>query len=174
MACELKEEFSLEKALKIGMLPLVWESEEPQDLLFSYASVYIDEEIQAEALVRNVGQFSRFLHVMSFSHAQVLNITNIAREAFAKRHAVDNFIEILEDLLLCRRLSVFTKRAKRELTQHPKFYFFDVGVFRAIRKMGPGDSSHDINGQALEGLLFQYLQAWINYSSSHLQKESPL
>ncbi len=164
MASELGGQFSLEKALKIGMLPLVWEAEEPDEVLSTYASVYIDEEVQAEALVRNVGQFARFLHVMSFSHGQILNVNNIARESSVKRHTVDNFIGILEDLLLSVRLNVFTHRAQRELSQHPKFYFFDVGVFRALRKMGPRDSSQEIDGSALEGLVFQHLRSWIHYS----------
>lgn len=167
MAAELGERFSLEKALKIGMLPLVWESEEPTEVLSTYTSVYIDEEVQAEALVRNIGQFGRFLHVMSFSHGQILNITNIARESSVKRHTVDNFITIVEDLLLSSQLQVFSYRAQRELSQHPKFYFFDVGVFRAIRKMGPGDSHEEIDGSALEGLVFQHLRAWLRYTKGH-------
>ena len=164
MAIELGGQFTLEKALRIGMLPLVWEAEEPEELLSTYASVYIDEEVQMEALVRSVGQFTRFLHVMSFSHAQILNVNNIARESSVKRHTVDNFICILEDLLLSIRLDIFTHRAQRELSQHPKFYFFDVGIFRALRKMGPGDSSSEIDGPALEGLVFQHLRAWTHYT----------
>lgn len=164
MAAELGNRFSLEKALKIGMLPLVWETDEPEEVLSTYTSVYIDEEVQAEALVRNVGQFARFIHVMSFSHGQILNMTNIARESSVKRHTVDNFISILEDLLLSVRLDVFTHRAQRELSQHPKFYFFDTGIFRAIRKMGPSDTNDELEGPALEGLVFQHLRAWIHYS----------
>jgi predicted AAA+ superfamily ATPase len=164
MATELGEQFTIEKALKIGMLPLVWEAEEPEEVLSTYASVYIDEEIQAEALVRNVGQFTRFLHVMSFSHAQILNVNNIARESSVKRHTVDNFIGILEDLLLSVRLDVFSHRSQRETSQHPKFYFFDVGIFRALRKIGPGDSLHELDGTALEGLVFQHLRAWKHYT----------
>lgn len=164
MAKELGDTFSLEKGLKIGMLPLVWESDAPEEVLSTYTSVYIDEEIQAEALVRNLGQFARFIHVISFSHGQILNVNNIARESSVKRHTVDNFIEILEDLLLSKKLPVFTYRAQRELSQHPKFYFFDAGIFRAIRKMGPGDSITDIEGPALEGLVFQHLRSWIHYT----------
>jgi predicted AAA+ superfamily ATPase len=164
MAAELGEQFNLEKALKVGMLPLVWESDEPEEVLSTYASVYIDEEVQAEALVRSVGQFARFLHVMSFSHAQILNVNNIARESSVKRHTVDNFIEILEDLLLSVRLDVFSHRAQRELSQHPKFYFFDAGIFRALRRMGPGDSIQEMEGPALEGLVLQHLRAWSHYT----------
>jgi uncharacterized protein len=164
MAKEIEDRFSLEKALNIGMLPLVWEAEDPEELFASYASVYIDEEVQAEALVRNIGQFARFLHVISFSHGQILNVNNIARESSVKRHTVDNFIGILEDLLLSKRIDVFTHRAQRELSHHPKFYFFDAGIFRALRKMGPGDSHEEVDGSALEGLVFQHLRSWIHYT----------
>lgn len=164
MASELGDAFTLEKALKIGMLPLAWHSEEPEEMLSTYASVYIDEEVQAEALIRNIGQFTRFLHVMSFSHAQVMNVNNIARKCSVKRHTVDNFIGILEDLLLSLKIDVFTHRGQRELAQHPKFYFFDAGIFRALRKMGPGDSYHETDGAALEGLVFQHLRAWMHYT----------
>jgi predicted AAA+ superfamily ATPase len=162
IASELGERFSLETALKKGMLPLVWDADEPEETLATYASVYIDEEVQAEALVRNIGQFTRFLHVISFSHGQILNINNIARESSVKRPTVDNFISILEDLLLSVRLEVFSYRAQRELSQHPKFYFFDTGIFRTLRKMGPGDLHQEIDGSALEGLVFQHLRTWVH------------
>jgi predicted AAA+ superfamily ATPase len=165
MASELGEAFSLDKALHIGMLPLVWQSPEPDMVLASYASVYIDEEVQAEALLRNVGQFTRFLHVISFSHGQLLNCTHIARECSVKRHTVEQFLSILEDLLLVSRLEVFTYKAQRTLSQHPKIYLFDAGVFRALRKMGPGDLEAERMGPALEGLVFQHLRAWIHGSS---------
>ena len=65
----------------------------------------------------------------------------------------------MEDLLLGFRLPVFTKRAKREPSVHPKFYFFDAGVFRSLRPRGPLDSAVEIDGHALEGLVAQHLRA---------------
>ncbi|MFU8847435.1 MAG: DUF4143 domain-containing protein [Opitutales bacterium] len=71
---------------------------------------------------------------------------------------------MLEDLLLGYRLEVFTKRAQRELAAHPKFYYFDTGVFRANRPKGPLDAPEEIDGAALEGLVAQHLRVWCDYS----------
>ena len=81
-----------------------------------------------------------------------------------ERKVVSSYIEILEDLLLAFRLQVFTKRAKRATSIHPKFYLFDVGVFRSLRPSGPLDQPSEIEGSALEGLVAQHLRAWIAYS----------
>lgn len=79
MAAELGEQFDLTKAIRIGMLPLVWSSEDPDKTLAAYSGLYLREEVQQEGLVRNVGGFARFLEAMSFSHAAVLNLSNVAR-----------------------------------------------------------------------------------------------
>jgi predicted AAA+ superfamily ATPase len=77
---------------------------------------------------------------------------------------VEGYVNILEDILLGWRLPVFTKRAKRQVSLHPKFYLFDAGVFRSLRPQGPLDRPEEIDGQALEGLVGQHLKAWIAYS----------
>jgi len=75
----------------------------------------------------------------------------------------EGYISILEDLLLASRVPVFKRRAKRAVTGHPKFYYFDTGVFRSLRPKGPLDRLEEINGAALEGLIFQHLKAWSDY-----------
>ncbi len=164
MAAELKEDFNFERALLRGMLPLLIHSEDPRSVLEGYISLYLKEEIQAEGLVRNLEQFSRFLDVISFSHGSILNTTNIARESEIKRSTVNNYIDILEELLLAYRIPVFEKRAARLLTSHPKFYLFDSGVFQILRPKGPLDKPQEIDGAALEGLVAQHLTAWCDYS----------
>lgn len=163
-AAELGTRFKLGTALRQGMLPVVWAADDPISVLEAYNALYLHEEVQMEGLVRNVGAFARFLQAMSFSHAAVLNLTNVSREAQVSRKTVEGYLEILEDLLLGFRLEVFTKRAKRELAAHPKFYFFDTGVFRANRPAGPLDSTTELDGAALEGLIAQHLRAWCDYS----------
>jgi len=165
MASELTSSFSLDKALQIGMLPLVLYSKDPIETIQSYAAIYVREEVQMESLVRNVGSFSRFLESVSFSHASILNISDIARDCQVGRKTVEGYISILEDLLLSFKISIFKKRAKRILSAHPKFYFFDAGVFRSVRPEGPLDSPHEIDGAALEGLIIQHLRAWNAYQS---------
>lgn len=163
MAAEWPD-FELETSLQIGLLPLVADSDAPRDVLRAYAALYLEQEVKAEGLVRNIGQFARFLEAASFSHGAVLNVSNVAREAQANRSTVVGFVEILEDLLLSYRLEVFTRKAKRETAAHPKFYFFDTGVFRSLRPHGPLDRPQEIDGAALEGLVAQHLRSWVAYT----------
>jgi uncharacterized protein len=165
MAAELGNRFELETALQQGMLPLVWSADDPQAILDAYSGLYLREEVQMEGLVRNVGSFGRFLEAMSFAHAAVLNLAAVSRECQVSRKTAEGYLEILEDLLLGFRLDVFTKRAKRAVAAHPKFYFFDAGVFRTNRPVGPLDSSAELDGAALEGLVAQHLRAWCDYSA---------
>lgn len=163
MAAELPD-FELDQALSLGMVPLVRGAPDPEDTLRAYVNLYLEEEVKVEGWVRNVGDFARFLEALSFSHGSVLNVSNVARECQVNRKTVDGYLEVLEDLLLGFRLPVFTRRAKRETTSHPKFYFFDTGVFRSLRPRGPVDRPEEIDGAALEGLVAQHLRAWIAYS----------
>lgn len=165
MAAELGERFKLDQALKQGLLPVVLGASDPDAVLQAYNSLYLREEVQMEGLVRNTGSFARFLEAMSFSHGAVLNLSNVSRECQVKRKTVEGYVEIFEDLLLGFRLPVFTRKAKRELAAHPKFYYFDAGVFRANRPAGPLDAPEEIDGGALEGLVAQHLRAWCDYSA---------
>ena len=167
IAAELGDQFSLERALRLGMLPIVLGSNTPEETLRAYNGLYLREEVQMEGLVRNIGGFSRFLEAVSFSQGAVLNRASVARDAQVKSKTVDAYLEILEDLLLAFRIPVFTRRAKRELAAHPKFFFFDTGVFRANRPTGPLDTPSEIDGAALEGLVAQHLRAWCDYSDGN-------
>lgn len=163
---ELGSDFDLQKSLKVGLLPMVWQSKDSWEKVLNYVGIYLREEVIAEGLVRQVGDFARFLEVCSFSHGNILNVNEIAREAQVKRTTVDNYLQILEDLLISFRLPVFTRRAKRSLVSHSKFYYFDVGIFRSLRPKGPMDKEAELEGPALEGLVGQHLRAWVQ-----LQKE---
>ena len=167
MASELGADFSMEKALRFGLVPLVYASTEPQVTLDGYISLYLREEVMAEGLVRNIGNFSRFLEVISFSHGSILNISEVSRECQVSRKTVEGYVSILEDMLLAARLPVFSRRAKRHLVKQAKFYYFDAGVFRSVRPKGPLDSPQEIDGLTLEGLVFQHLKAWCDYTGAH-------
>ncbi|MBW2741010.1 MAG: DUF4143 domain-containing protein [Deltaproteobacteria bacterium] len=166
MAAELGGLFSLPEALTTGLVPLVIDSPDKKESLSAYTGLYIREEVQLEGLVRNIGSFNRFLESISFSHGSVLNISDVARDCQVKRKTVEGYIAILEDLMLAFMVPVFSKRAKRRLSAHPKIFFFDAGVFRVLRPAGPLDSPSEIAGAALEGLVFQHLRAWISYRGS--------
>ena len=163
MAAELPD-FDFEQALTFGLLPLVVAAAEPRKVLDAYVHLYLDEEIRLEGWARNVGDFARFLEAVSFSHATVLNVTEVARECEVQRKTVAGYVEVLEDLLLAFRVPVFTRRARRKTSAHPKLYLFDAGVFRTLRPRGPLDRREEIDGAAFEGLVAQHLRAWIAYS----------
>jgi len=169
MAAELGAAFDLRRALEIGLVPLVWSAPEPAATLRAYASLYLREEVQAEALVRDLGAFARFLEAISFSHGSLLNLAEVARECQVQRKTVEGYLDILEDLLLSFRVPIFTRRAKRHLAAHDKFFYFDAGVYRSIRPAGPLDRPEEIEGMALEGLVAQHLRAWVSYRNAAAQ-----
>lgn len=166
MAAEMGDDFNLEESLRLGMIPLVRypRGNTSEEVLGTYLDVYLQEEIVNEGLIRKLDDFARFLETASFSHASVLSMSDISREAEVKRSTVDGYFAILESLMIASRLPVFTKRAKRQLVGHDKFYFFDVGVYRTLRPKGPLDRPEEIEGAAVEGLVHQHLKAWLDYS----------
>lgn len=161
-AAELGDDFDFMKCLQYGLLPSIHDPSktvQPETYLQSYVQTYLTEEVKQEGLTRKLSAFSRFLETASFSQGQLLNISEVARECQIKRKLAENYFEILEDLLIAVRIPIFSKRAKRRLTQHPKFFFFDTGVFRSLRPTGPLDSAAEIDGPALETLVLQHLRA---------------
>ena len=162
-ALELGKDFDLQRTLRYGCLPLACTSKDPNDYLKSYAATYLREEVQQEGFARNIGAFGRFLEVASFSQGGVLNMAAVARECAVSAKVVEDYFSILEDLFIAVRLPVFSKRAKRRLVAHPKFYYFDPGVFQAIRPRGPLDAPEQIHGPALETLFLQQARALNDY-----------
>ncbi|MBI2602907.1 MAG: ATP-binding protein [Deltaproteobacteria bacterium] len=166
LPCEISEQFSLEEALEFGLVPLIWFSSNRRETLNAYLGVYLKEEVQNEGLVRRLDSFSRFLTAVSFSQASLLNLAEVSRECEVERKTIAGFVEVLEDLLLAEQVPVFSKKSKRKLIKHSKFYFFDVGVYRSIRPTGPLDRPEEIHGAATETLVFQCLHAYLAYRST--------
>ena len=160
---EMPNDFDMQHVLQFGLLPASIHHADPKRYLESYVQTYLREEVMQEGLTRNIGAFSRFLEVASFSQAQILNMSEIARELSLNRLTVTQYFEILEDLLLATRISAFTKRAKRKVIAHQKFYFFDVGVYKTLRPMGPLDTPEEADGAGLETLFLQSLSAVNDY-----------
>ncbi|MDP3732033.1 MAG: ATP-binding protein [Candidatus Omnitrophota bacterium] len=158
-AIELGEDFDLNHSLTYGQLPCVYIERDPKAYLESYVKTYLEEEVQQEGFTRNLGAFSRFLEAASFSQGSILNISSLARDCSIERKVVENYFTILEDLLIAYRVPVFAKRAKRRLVSHPKFYFFDVGLYRTLRPTGPLDMPEEVGGHAFETLFLQELNA---------------
>lgn len=159
---ELGDSFSLDDALLWGLLPIVWSSEDKRETLLAYAQLYLKEEIQAEALVRNLPGFARFLPVAALFHAQTINVSNVAREAGVARTTVNGYLDILEETLLCFRLPAFEAKLRVRERKLPKLYWADPGMVRAMnRSFGPPHPEE--RGSLFEGLVAQTLRAYRDY-----------
>lgn len=134
---ELGAAFDLQRALQFGTLPGVYYAEDDisrSELLRSYVETYMREEIEVEAQVRNLGAFLRFQALVGSENGAQVNFLNIAREISISRDVVRGYYQILEDTLLGFFLMPFAKSVRTKLAKHPKFYFFDCGVVRALQK----------------------------------------
>ncbi len=134
---ELADKFSLDKALNLGTLPSVYladSEQEAQRTLRAYVETYLKEEIEAEALTRNLGSFLRFLTLAADNNGNIINYSTIARECGVSYQTVKEYFKILEDTLLGFFLLPYARSTRKRLIKHPKFYFFDTGVLRALKK----------------------------------------
>jgi predicted AAA+ superfamily ATPase len=166
---ELGASFTLEKALRFGMLPVIVGRPDPEERLQASVDLSVREEVLQEGVSRNLDAFSRFLEAASLSQGDILNASGIARECQVGRKSVENYLSVLDELMLAYSVPVFSRRAKRELTTHPKFYIFDAGVYRTIRPAGPLDRGEEIEGVALESLVGQVLRAWMAAKRSNAE-----
>lgn len=156
---ELGAAFDLESTLQFGSIPLVVASEDRAATLAAYVQLYIREEIRGEALVRNLPGFVRFLPIAALAHGQVVNVAGIARDSGAARTTVQGYLEILEDTLLAWRLAAFETRLRVRERKHPKLYWLDPGLVRAVKKQGGAVSSEEA-GSLFEGWIHTLLRAY--------------
>ncbi len=167
-ATEIPGESVIADQLRFGGLPLVCGEKSTSgkiDLLEAYFETYLAQEIRAEALVRSLEGFTRFLEVAALANGQVTNVASLARDAAVARPTVQGYFEVLTDTLLADWLPAWRPRAKVKETAHPKFYLFDCGVARALarRLREPLDAAE--RGVLLETLVFHELRAQIAYSA---------
>ena len=155
---ELGDDFHLERVLRLGSIPVVWQADDPDLALESYVQLYIREEIKAEALVRNLPGFLRFLPVAALFHGQVINTAGLARDSETARTTVEGYLGILQDTLLATLLPAFELQLRVRERRHPKLYWVDSGVVRAARRQR-GPVSAEEKGALLEGLVLTVLRA---------------
>ena len=159
----------VEDWLRFGGLPLVRSERSSSgriDLLEAYVETYLTQEIRAEALVRSLDTFARFLEVAALANAQVTSVASLARDAAVARPTVQGYFEVLVDTLLGAWLPAWRPRAKVKEVRHPKFYLFDCGVARSLarRLREPLDGAE--RGALLETLVFHELRAQIAYGAT--------
>jgi predicted AAA+ superfamily ATPase len=160
---ELKS-FDLDKALISGLLPSHYLSSNSEMDLKAYVHDYLKEEIQAEALTRNLPAFSRFLQSAAITNGMLLNYSNAARESGVSVKTIREYYQILEDTLIGRQLLPWKKSKKRRLIETSKFYFFDTGIVSALlntKSLTPGTREY---GRAFEHFILQECWAYRHYS----------
>ena len=167
-ARELGDDFDLIRAMRFGALPSVFLAKDDaarNEILRSYADTYIREEIEYEAQMRNLGGFLRFLPLVASENGAQVNMLNLAREIVMSRDAVRNYYKILEDTLLGYFLFPFAKSMRKKISRHPKFYFFDCGVVRALQKKlsVPFIEESEEFGRAFEHFLINEIMRLNNY-----------
>ena len=159
---ELGNRFDLLKAIERGLLPSIYLSDDPRADLQAYTGSYLQQEIAAEGITRNVPAFSRFLKVAALCNGTLVNFTNVSNDAQVPRTTVYEYFEILKDTLLLYELPAWRKSKKRKPLASSKYYFFDVGVVATLqgREFRPGTPEF---GEAFETYLMHEL---VSYSDT--------
>ncbi len=146
-----------------GMLPKAFKADRPHAFLKSYAESYLNEEIKAEALARNIGSFSRFLEIAARQNGQITNVSNISRDSQVARQTVQNYFEILVDTLLGFWLQPWKLKRATKQVGHPKFYLFDAGVCRALSGRLPYPPTEIEKGHLFETWMLHEIRAFLSY-----------
>ena len=131
-ASELGDQFNLDRAINIGLVPGIWFSDEPDEDLAGYVSLYLEQEIMQEGATRNLPAFSRFLEVAALSNGEQINYQSIASASQIPRSTVQEYFKILKDTLLASEVPVWRKGRSRKTVETAKFYLFDTGVTRRL------------------------------------------
>ena len=160
---ELQDRFSLDRALNHGLLPPHYLSDDPDEGLASYVDRYLTEEIAAEGLARNLPGFARFLQTAAVTNAQMLNYSNVAGDAQVSRQTVVQWYAVLRDTLVAFELPAWSRTVRRKAIETARFYFFDTGVVRALRRLPPVSEASADFGEFFEHYVFLELRAWIDY-----------
>lgn len=164
---EIGDKLDLDRALNHGLIPDHYLAKKPDRLLRSYALDYVEQEVQAEALVRNVTAFSRFLESAAIGHGGLLNYATVARDCGVSAKTVREYYQILEDTLLGHTLAPWRKARKRRLIETAKFYFFDPGLVRGLSGMRSLERGTAEYGAAFEHFLIEEVRAYSAYSEKH-------
>ena len=160
---ELKS-FDLDRALHVGLIPSHYFASTPEMDLKGYVQDYLKEEVQAEALTRNLPAFSKFLRAAAITNGMLLNYSNAARESGVSVKTIREYYQILEDTLIGRQLAPWRKAKKRRLIETAKFFFFDTGIVSNLLEQRSLVSGTKEYGRAFEHFILQECWAYRHYS----------
>ena len=162
---ELGQHFDLEKALRVGCLPVLWKdnTEDCREFLKSYTETYLKEEVAAEGLVRNIGPFGQFLDIAANNDGETVNFSNIARECAVSVKTVQQYYQILEDTFLAFKLPAWRRSPRKRLVSHPRYYLFDPGLTNVLAHTLGEQLNPRIRGRRFEQFVITQLLAAIEY-----------
>ena len=157
-------QFDLDKYLLVGGLPMAYLENNALEYLYNYVETYLKEEIQAEALVRNLSNYHRFLNYAASRNTEIINFTKVGNNAQLSPNTVRDYYQILEDTLIGKMLPCWKKSTKRKSISSAKFYFFDAGVVNALKRVESLPEAGSLYGYAFEQFIFQELTAYLSYN----------
>lgn len=154
---------TLDRILTYGMLPSVFLSEEPDEVLDDYINVYLQEEIAGEGLVRQLPKFERFLEAAALTNSQGINYSNIASDVMMSRDSIREWYGILYDTMIGFAIPPYTRTKKRKAVETERFYYFDVGLVRFLLNLTEVSETHSEYGKLFESYIAQELSAYLDY-----------
>lgn len=161
-AAELGNKFNLDYALNNGLIPGIWDSDDPEEDLAGYVSLYLEQEIMAEGATRNLPAFSRFLEVAALSNGEQINYQSISSDAQVPRSTIQEYFKILKDTLIATEVPVWKKGRSRKTVETSKFYLFDTGVTRRLQGRKSIVRGTPEYGYAFESWIMHELSAYIS------------
>ncbi len=159
-------EARIDLRVRAGSLPGIIDSPNFKMELKNYVGLYLEEEIRAEGLTRNIGAFNRFLTTAALSNAEQINYSNISSDVGLPLNTVKGYFQILYDTLVGYELSPYRKTKTRKAVATPKFYFFDTGVVNELLGRFDIERRGDLFGKAFEHLIFTEIKAALEYLNS--------
>ncbi len=162
---ELGDVFDLNRTLRVGSLPVLWQNRDEDEFEFlrSYTETYLREEVAAEGLVRNIGPFSRFLDIVAVNDGEIVNFSNIARECSVSTKTVQQYYQILEDTFIAFKLPAWRYSSRQRLVTHPRYYLFDSGVTNALAYTLNEPLPPGVRGRRFEQFVIGQILAVIEY-----------
>ncbi|MDP8216187.1 MAG: AAA family ATPase [Candidatus Kaelpia imicola] len=171
VSAELKN-IDLLRVLNHGMVPTHYlqQGQDYRKFLKAYVEDYLKEEVFAEGLTRNIPAFSRFFEAFGYSHGELTNYSNIARDCGVDSKTVKEYYQILVDTLLALRVTPFKKRQSRQvITRASKYYFFDVGVAGFLKRRNLEEERGEEFGKAFEHFILMEMVAYRSYSDNEFE-----
>lgn len=156
-------DFSLLSYINTTGLPEFYNHADVHEYLNAYVGTYLQEEIKAEALTRNLAGFSRFLEVIALSNGEEINYANIASDCGVAARTLESYFGILNDTLIGFSVFPFLSTKKRKAITRAKYYLFDVGVVNQLALRGRIEYKSELFGKAFEHFIALELRAFIAY-----------